>query len=151
MASARWIKGYMQTFWSTLATLHMLRTIGLTGFLGFVFFIGGTVRPASSIRSSCCIGVAPDDQRLDDPLFRKSSCSSVVQSACRQWRLHLSEQVAPSAADGSVSFRAASLHRLLGADLSRLSCAVSSSVPLGRAQHGLSGAGAALTVPPTAR
>jgi cellulose synthase/poly-beta-1,6-N-acetylglucosamine synthase-like glycosyltransferase len=40
----RWIKGYMQTFLvHTRRPLHMLRTIGLTGFLGFVFFIGGTV------------------------------------------------------------------------------------------------------------
>ena len=41
---SRWIKGYMQTFLvHTRRPLHMLRTIGVLGFLGFVFFIGGTV------------------------------------------------------------------------------------------------------------
>jgi cellulose synthase/poly-beta-1,6-N-acetylglucosamine synthase-like glycosyltransferase len=41
---SRWIKGYMQTFLvHTRRPLHMLRTTGLLGFLGFVFFIGGTV------------------------------------------------------------------------------------------------------------
>jgi cellulose synthase/poly-beta-1,6-N-acetylglucosamine synthase-like glycosyltransferase len=40
----RWIKGYMQTFLvHTRRPAHMLRTTGLLGFLGFVFFIGGTV------------------------------------------------------------------------------------------------------------
>jgi glycosyltransferase XagB len=40
----RWIKGYMQTFLvHTRRPLHMLRTTGIMGFLGFVFFIGGTV------------------------------------------------------------------------------------------------------------
>ncbi|MEA2904094.1 MAG: glycosyltransferase XagB [Alphaproteobacteria bacterium] len=41
---SRWIKGYMQTFLvHTRRPLHMLRTTGVLGFLGFVFFIGGTV------------------------------------------------------------------------------------------------------------
>jgi cellulose synthase/poly-beta-1,6-N-acetylglucosamine synthase-like glycosyltransferase len=41
---SRWIKGYMQTFLvHTRRPLHMLRTTGPLGFLGFVFFIGGTV------------------------------------------------------------------------------------------------------------
>ena len=41
---SRWIKGYMQTFLvHTRRPLHMLRTTGLLGFLGFGFFIGGTV------------------------------------------------------------------------------------------------------------
>jgi cellulose synthase/poly-beta-1,6-N-acetylglucosamine synthase-like glycosyltransferase len=41
---SRWIKGYMQTFLvHTRQPLQMLRTTGLLGFLGFVFFIGGTV------------------------------------------------------------------------------------------------------------
>jgi cellulose synthase/poly-beta-1,6-N-acetylglucosamine synthase-like glycosyltransferase len=40
----RWIKGYMQTFLvHTRRPWHMLRTTGVLGFLGFVFFIGGTV------------------------------------------------------------------------------------------------------------
>jgi glycosyltransferase XagB len=40
----RWIKGYMQTFLvHSRRPWHMLRTTGITGFLGFVFFIGGTV------------------------------------------------------------------------------------------------------------
>src|ERR1700674_2343247 len=39
----RWIKGYMQTFLvHTRRPWHMLRTTGLLGFLGFIFFIGGT-------------------------------------------------------------------------------------------------------------
>jgi cellulose synthase/poly-beta-1,6-N-acetylglucosamine synthase-like glycosyltransferase len=41
---SRWLKGYMQTFLvHTRRPLHMLRTTGLLGFVGFVFFIGGTV------------------------------------------------------------------------------------------------------------
>lgn len=41
---SRWMKGYMQTFLvHTRRPLHLIRTIGLLGFLGFVFFIGGTV------------------------------------------------------------------------------------------------------------
>jgi cellulose synthase/poly-beta-1,6-N-acetylglucosamine synthase-like glycosyltransferase len=41
---SRWMKGYMQTLLvHTRQPLHLLRTAGLIGFLGFVFFIGGTV------------------------------------------------------------------------------------------------------------
>jgi cellulose synthase/poly-beta-1,6-N-acetylglucosamine synthase-like glycosyltransferase len=41
---SRWIKGYMQTLLvHTRRPLHLLRTIGPLGFLGFVFFVGGTV------------------------------------------------------------------------------------------------------------
>jgi glycosyltransferase XagB len=41
---SRWIKGYMQTLLvHTRRPLHFLRTVGPLGFLGFVFFIGGTV------------------------------------------------------------------------------------------------------------
>jgi glycosyltransferase XagB len=41
---SRWIKGYMQTLLvHTRRPLHFLRTTGPLGFLGFVFFIGGTV------------------------------------------------------------------------------------------------------------
>jgi cellulose synthase/poly-beta-1,6-N-acetylglucosamine synthase-like glycosyltransferase len=41
---SRWIKGYMQTLLvHTRRPLHFLRTAGSLGFLGFVFFIGGTV------------------------------------------------------------------------------------------------------------
>jgi len=41
---SRWIKGYMQTFLvHTRRPLHLLRTTGPLGFLGFVFFVGGTV------------------------------------------------------------------------------------------------------------
>ncbi len=44
---SRWIKGYMQTFLvHTRRPLHLLRTAGPLGFLGFVFFIGGTVLAA---------------------------------------------------------------------------------------------------------
>jgi glycosyltransferase XagB len=40
---SRWMKGYMQTFLvHTRRPLHFMRTIGPLGFLGFVFFIGGT-------------------------------------------------------------------------------------------------------------
>ena len=41
---SRWIKGYMQTFLvHTRRPLHLMRAAGPLGFLGFVFFIGGTV------------------------------------------------------------------------------------------------------------
>jgi cellulose synthase/poly-beta-1,6-N-acetylglucosamine synthase-like glycosyltransferase len=41
---SRWMKGYMQTLLVHLRRpLHFVRTTGLSGFLGFVFFIGGTV------------------------------------------------------------------------------------------------------------
>jgi cellulose synthase/poly-beta-1,6-N-acetylglucosamine synthase-like glycosyltransferase len=41
---SRWMKGYMQTFLvHTLRPLRFTRMIGPLGFLGFVFFIGGTV------------------------------------------------------------------------------------------------------------
>jgi cellulose synthase/poly-beta-1,6-N-acetylglucosamine synthase-like glycosyltransferase len=41
---SRWMKGYMQTVLvHTRRPLHFLRTAGPLGFLGFVFFIGGTV------------------------------------------------------------------------------------------------------------
>lgn len=41
---SRWMKGYMQTFLvHTRRPLHLLRQTGPIGFLGFMFFIGGTV------------------------------------------------------------------------------------------------------------
>jgi glycosyltransferase XagB len=41
---SRWIKGYMQTLLvHTRRPLHLIRSVGVLGFLGFVFFIGGTV------------------------------------------------------------------------------------------------------------
>lgn len=41
---SRWLKGYMQTcLVHTRRPLHLLRTTGLLGSLGFFFFIGGTV------------------------------------------------------------------------------------------------------------
>lgn len=41
---SRWIKGYMQTLLvHTRRPLHLIRTAGPLGFLGFAFFIGGTV------------------------------------------------------------------------------------------------------------
>ena len=41
---SRWMKGYMQTLLvHTRRPLHLIRRTGLLGFLGFVFFIGGTV------------------------------------------------------------------------------------------------------------
>jgi cellulose synthase/poly-beta-1,6-N-acetylglucosamine synthase-like glycosyltransferase len=41
---SRWMKGYMQTLLvHTRHPLRFMRTIGPLGFLGFVFFIGGTV------------------------------------------------------------------------------------------------------------
>jgi cellulose synthase/poly-beta-1,6-N-acetylglucosamine synthase-like glycosyltransferase len=44
---SRWIKGYMQTFLvHTRRPLHLLRATGPLGFLGFIFFIGGTVLSA---------------------------------------------------------------------------------------------------------
>jgi cellulose synthase/poly-beta-1,6-N-acetylglucosamine synthase-like glycosyltransferase len=44
---SRWMKGYMQTFLvHTRRPLHLLRTTGVLGFFGFIFFIGGTVLSA---------------------------------------------------------------------------------------------------------
>ena len=44
---SRWMKGYMQTFLVHMRRpLHLVRTTGLIGFFGFVFFIGGTVLSA---------------------------------------------------------------------------------------------------------
>jgi len=41
---SRWMKGYMQTLLvHTRRPLHLARTVGPLGLLGFVFFIGGTV------------------------------------------------------------------------------------------------------------
>jgi cellulose synthase/poly-beta-1,6-N-acetylglucosamine synthase-like glycosyltransferase len=41
---SRWMKGYMQTLLvHTRRPLHFMHSIGPLGFLGFVFFIGGTV------------------------------------------------------------------------------------------------------------
>ena len=41
---SRWIKGYMQTLLvHTRRPLHLIGRTGVLGFLGFVFFIGGTV------------------------------------------------------------------------------------------------------------
>jgi glycosyltransferase XagB len=41
---SRWMKGYMQTLLvHTRRPLHLIRSTGFLGFLGFVFFIGGTV------------------------------------------------------------------------------------------------------------
>jgi cellulose synthase/poly-beta-1,6-N-acetylglucosamine synthase-like glycosyltransferase len=41
---SRWIKGYMQTLLvHTRRPMHLLQSVGPLGFLGFVFFIGGTV------------------------------------------------------------------------------------------------------------
>ncbi|MCE0506682.1 MULTISPECIES: glycosyltransferase family 2 protein [unclassified Roseivivax] len=40
---SRWIKGYMQTFLvHTRRPVHLVRSVGLAGVIGFVFFIGGT-------------------------------------------------------------------------------------------------------------
>jgi glycosyltransferase XagB len=40
---SRWIKGYMQTFLVNMRRpIHLLRSIGLRGFVGFFLFIGGT-------------------------------------------------------------------------------------------------------------
>jgi cellulose synthase/poly-beta-1,6-N-acetylglucosamine synthase-like glycosyltransferase len=41
---SRWMKGYMQTFLvHTRHPLNLMRAVGPLGFLGFVFFIGGTL------------------------------------------------------------------------------------------------------------
>lgn len=41
---SRWIKGYMQTFLvHSRRPLHLMKTIGALGTVGFVFFIGGTM------------------------------------------------------------------------------------------------------------
>ena len=121
---SRWIKGYMQTLLvHTRRPLHLIRSAGPLGFLGFVFFIGGTVlsgllnpifwvlylvlaRRVASAASIRC--------------FRRSCCSWPVQSARRQRRLHLSEH---AGADPARLARSHSLQphrvRLLGADVDR--------------------------------
>ena len=44
---SRWLKGYMQTLLvHTRRPLHLIRTVGVLGFLGFLVFIGGTVLSA---------------------------------------------------------------------------------------------------------
>jgi len=41
---SRWIKGYMQTFLvHTRRPVHLVRSIGVLGVIGFLFFIGGTM------------------------------------------------------------------------------------------------------------
>jgi glycosyltransferase XagB len=41
---SRWMKGYMQTLLvHTRRPVHLMRSVGLLGFLGFCFFVGGTV------------------------------------------------------------------------------------------------------------
>jgi glycosyltransferase XagB len=41
---SRWIKGYMQTLLvHTRRPIRFMRSVGVLGFLGFVFFVGGTV------------------------------------------------------------------------------------------------------------
>jgi hypothetical protein len=41
---SRWIKGYLQTLLvHTRRPLHLVRSVGVLGFLGFIFFIGGTI------------------------------------------------------------------------------------------------------------
>jgi cellulose synthase/poly-beta-1,6-N-acetylglucosamine synthase-like glycosyltransferase len=41
---SRWIKGYMQTMLvHTRRPIHLVRSIGVLGLLGFIFFIGGTM------------------------------------------------------------------------------------------------------------
>jgi cellulose synthase/poly-beta-1,6-N-acetylglucosamine synthase-like glycosyltransferase len=44
---SRWLKGYMQTFLvHTRRPIHLMRTTGVLGFVGFLVFIGGTVLSA---------------------------------------------------------------------------------------------------------
>jgi cellulose synthase/poly-beta-1,6-N-acetylglucosamine synthase-like glycosyltransferase len=44
---SRWLKGYMQTFLvHTRRPIHLMRTTGVLGFIGFLVFIGGTVLSA---------------------------------------------------------------------------------------------------------
>ena len=90
---SRWMKGYMQTLLvHTRRPLHLIRKAGLLGFLGFVFFIGGTVL-AGLLNPVFWVVYAIwlDRQRRE---FR-SAVSAVfavplpVQSARRQRRLYL--------------------------------------------------------------
>ncbi len=121
---SRWIKGYMQTLLvHTRRPLHFLRTAGPLGFLGFVFFIGGTVlagllNPIFWLFYVIWLVAAAASF---DPIFPAVLAVPVpVQSARRQWRLYLSDHAgadpARLARTHSVQLHAV---RLLGADLGR--------------------------------
>ena len=91
---SRWIKGYMQTFLvHTRRPLQFLRSAGLVGFLGFIFFIGGTVlsgliNPLFWALYLIWLILATSGF---DPVFpHRAAVSQPVQSAGRQWRAHVS-------------------------------------------------------------
>ena len=121
---SRWIKGYMQTLLvHTRRPLHFIRTSGVLGFLGFVFFIGGTV--LAGLLNPVFWAAVPDLARaigreLRPDISAVAAVPLLVQSARRQWRLHLSAHA------GADPARLAPAHpvqlhavRLLGADLAR--------------------------------
>ena len=121
---SRWMKGYMQTFLvHTRRPLHLLRTIGPLGFLGFVFFIGGTVlagllNPLFWLLYAVWLIAAING--FDPVVSAIATVSQPVQSSRRQWRLHLSPHA------GANPARVAQPHplqphgaRLLGDDLDR--------------------------------
>ncbi len=121
---SRWMKGYMQTLLvHTRRPLQFVRSAGPLGFLGFVFFIGGTVlagllNPLFWLFYLIWLARRGGKPRRDLSAFAAVSVS--VQSARRQWRLHLSDH---AGADPARLARAYPLQlhavRLLGADFGR--------------------------------
>src|SRR6202048_3451504 len=115
----RWIKGYMQTFLvHTRRPLHLMRTTGALGFLGFLFFVGGTALSG-----------------LLNPMFWALYLTWLAASALRL--VHLPEHARPDPARlaQAHSLRADRL-RLLGPHLARrlqgAVAAAASSVLLGK-------------------
>ncbi len=111
---SRWMKGYMQTFLvHTRQPLHLMRTIGPLGFLGFVFFIGGTVLSGllNPVFWLLYLGLARRACRaVSMRCFRSFVVPQPVQSAGRQRRVHLPASCwRRSGAAGSTSFPTASL------------------------------------------
>ena len=121
---SRWIKGYMQTFLvHTRRPLHLIRTTGLLGFLGFVFFIGGTVLSGllNPIFWAALSRLADRAvERLRSAVSADPAVPQPVQPARRQRRLHLPQH---ARADPPRLAQSHSLQphrvRLLGADLDR--------------------------------
>ena len=121
---SRWIKGYMQTLLvHTRRPLHLLRHAGPLGFLGFVFFIGGTVLAGllNPIFWALYLVLARGiGRRLRHVVPADLAVPRPVQSFGRQRRVHLSDH---ARADPSRLARSHSLQphrvRLLGADVDR--------------------------------
>ena len=110
--------------WSTPGgRCTLIRTAGLLGFLGFIFFIGGTVlagllNPLFWLFYLIWLVASSGELRSDVSAIPAVPVS--VQSARRQWRLHLSDHAGADPARLARS-HSVQLHavRLLGADLAR--------------------------------